>query len=503
MRAAFVLLIAPCALSAYGISGTVWERSEDNLEPLRKALVVARTPDGKDVLAATRSDDEGRYALAGPFKGLVRISAGRNGFFVHSAGGTTDPYLAVNCDAANCGEFDFELSRAGVITGKVIDDLGEVVVGGSVRATAPAEEGSSGRQRAKQSRTDDRGEFRIFGLSPGIYQVRATAPVRGLDETTYASRSVELEVGPGEELALALSVEPSAHQGYRVTGTVTGIDFEKGARTVVQIRALKRDPDFPPNRGSLSASLTPEGAFEFSDVMPGIHEFRYWGGRGGRGRIQRGRPVLLDILAVRSDIEGLTLRPMPPTGLRGNLRVEDGSPAEPPALMLRSADYGGSTIIAAGPPEYHFSNTSMTPGKYLVALRRPDNLYLKRIEIGDDEVAGRELDIRRGRVREVTFVLSGALATISGLVKPASEDDPGPFRVGLKGESGALSVQTDQAGRFEFPRVVPGEYRIGAWARAGEKDLRSEALWRAADAKAPQFVVDEGSEIDISLTAVR
>ena len=140
MRAALALLLAPYALSAYAISGTVRERSEDKLKPLAKALVVARTPNGKDVLGATRSDSEGRYTLPGPFKGQVRVSAGRGGYFVHSAGGMADPYVAVNCDAAQCGAFDFELAKAAVIRGKVVDDLGELVVSAQVQATMPEEQ---------------------------------------------------------------------------------------------------------------------------------------------------------------------------------------------------------------------------------------------------------------------------------------------------------------------------------------------------------------------------
>ena len=501
MRAALILLIAPCALSAYAISGTIWERSQDNLEPLRKVLVVARTPDGRDVLAATRSDSDGRYLLPGPFKGQIRLSAGRGGYFVHSAAGAADAYVAVNCDAADCGEFDFELARAAVITGKVIDDLGEIVVSAQIQAVLPEE--TDPTRRIGQSRTDDRGEYRIFGLRPGVYEVRAHAPNRGLEDRTYVSAAVSVELAPGEERSLPITLRPAVQGSFRIAGSVTGIELDGVTRSTVLMRALKLDPAFPMRYGSRSTSLTPKGAFEFTGVPPGVYEFRFQDGSRGRGATRTSLPRVLDVIEIQGDLEGLALSPMPPTGVRGRIEIHDRISGASPSILLYSEQLNSSKIVTGGQPGYEFRDDNYAPGSYQVSLRTPKDLYLKSIQVEGAEVEGREIKIPRGRVLETTFVVSGAMASVSGQVKPAREGGEGPFRVGLKGDADSLSVQTDQAGRFVFERVAPGAYRIGAWARAGEKELKSESLWQKAGVKAPQFTVEEGSEIEISLTAAR
>ena len=71
---------------------------------------------------------------------------------------------------------DFALPRAGVITGRIVDEFGDPVAGSRVmvmryqsfqgtRRLAPAGQGDQ---------TDDTGAFRVYGLPPGDYYVSAT-----------------------------------------------------------------------------------------------------------------------------------------------------------------------------------------------------------------------------------------------------------------------------------------------------------------------------------------
>ena len=78
----------------------------------------------------------------------------------------------------------FRLVRAGVITGKVVDDTGEPMIGVNVTVLhKPSEEElEDAGPRPKKvemttasiGQTDDRGEYRIFGLKPGEYYLKAT-----------------------------------------------------------------------------------------------------------------------------------------------------------------------------------------------------------------------------------------------------------------------------------------------------------------------------------------
>jgi hypothetical protein len=78
----------------------------------------------------------------------------------------------------------FRLVRAGVITGKVADDAGEPMIGVSVTvlrkpSEKELEDALPGARRTEMTsvsvaRTDDRGEYRVFGLRPAEYYVKAT-----------------------------------------------------------------------------------------------------------------------------------------------------------------------------------------------------------------------------------------------------------------------------------------------------------------------------------------
>lgn len=64
-----LVLLAPALLvsnaAGQSITGRVFECVGTRHVPLRKALVLAGSPDGQQTFAVTRTDAEGRYLLAG------------------------------------------------------------------------------------------------------------------------------------------------------------------------------------------------------------------------------------------------------------------------------------------------------------------------------------------------------------------------------------------------------------------------------------------------------
>jgi len=75
------------------------------------------------------------------------------------------------------------------------------------------------------------------------------------------------------------------------------------------------------------------------------------------------------------------------------------------------------------------------------------------------------------------------------------------YRVALAGPGGIRSVQADQSGRFVFPKVIPGPYRICAWKDLNEEAVRAEPLWKQAGKAVRAFEVDPGAQIEMDLTA--
>jgi protocatechuate 3,4-dioxygenase beta subunit len=130
--------------------------------------------DAKTVAKAT-TDDEGNYKLTGLAPGHLKISPLGKAFIAK----TDDEYNRAE-QSVNLGEgeaitkVDFELVRGGVVTGRITDADGRPLIGEVVNVvqnhgTAPAWPVTMVEDGRKL--TDDRGIYRIYGLSPGSYRV--------------------------------------------------------------------------------------------------------------------------------------------------------------------------------------------------------------------------------------------------------------------------------------------------------------------------------------------
>src|SRR3954466_10363042 len=134
--------------------------ADDTGDPLRNARVGGA---GADV-APVVTDADGRFAIAMPPGGRDILSAAKTG------------YVKAMTPASD--RVEFRLTRAGVITGHVLDDAGlplplmQMVAQRVVRSA-----GHPTFETAASVEADDRGEYRIFGLAPGEYVV-ATAGAR-------------------------------------------------------------------------------------------------------------------------------------------------------------------------------------------------------------------------------------------------------------------------------------------------------------------------------------
>lgn len=209
------------------------------------------------------------------------------------------------------------LVHQGAISGTVRDDVGDVVVGTKVTAFQRAQvNGRSSYTAAGGATTDDRGMYRVSGLTPGAYLVCACdrdpvpfdgtvlttlaaepvklmalaaraakvgADVASLDDTlhTYApvfypasptvARAERISVGSGEERP-AVDITTTAVRAFRVAGTVVGVEG-LNAQGMALIASGESDEGamltrIPP------MVVQPGGRFDFVNVPPGIYTLR-------------------------------------------------------------------------------------------------------------------------------------------------------------------------------------------------------------------------------------
>ena len=166
-------------------TGTITGRVTLDGKPAQGAIVMA-TPSVSDptkmverILNATASpkattDSEGRYRLEGVPAGMYNVAPSAP-TLVSSDPASRKKEVTVAGDAT-VERIDFSLTRGGVISGKITDSEGRPVIATKISLKPVGNAESTAYYEAFRDRmflTDDRGIYRIFGLSPGHYLVSA------------------------------------------------------------------------------------------------------------------------------------------------------------------------------------------------------------------------------------------------------------------------------------------------------------------------------------------
>jgi len=200
--------------------------------PISDARVVV-TRLGAASLSQTRPrvDGNGTFKTDALEPGLYYVSAG-------AAGYVSDPLQGSPTYYHPGDSVTLTMLKGGVITGVVKDPNGEPLIATLVRATRVRDHEGKVIQLPPGSRdrlTDDRGVYRLYGLTPGTYVVSAGGPGGAgrdgpptafeKDSPTYAPSStrdtaVEVTLNSGDELTV--DVQYRAEPGHAISGTVAG-----------------------------------------------------------------------------------------------------------------------------------------------------------------------------------------------------------------------------------------------------------------------------------------
>jgi len=259
-------------------------------KPAPGVIVAASTLNfPQTVLAQTVSDAEGKYRINGLMPGQANVSAVAPAFVMPvTANYLSGQTLNLSADEAIEG-IDFKLTRGGVITGRVTDSEGRPVIEERVMLTLLDEKGQPSRTQGRSANpfnnsTDDRGIYRIYGLSAGRYKVSAGdngggATLRsGYYQRTYhpdvtdVAKAVIVELGEGAEaknIDIALGVRART---YSVSGRI--IDADSGqpmAGVSYAFGALQQNQNQTIMAGfsSPSTPTNSKGEFRLEGVAPG------------------------------------------------------------------------------------------------------------------------------------------------------------------------------------------------------------------------------------------
>jgi protocatechuate 3,4-dioxygenase beta subunit len=427
-----------------------------------------------------------------------------------------------------------QLPRAAVISGRVLDEDNEPVAG--VRVAAMATRYIQGGQRLAPvgaDQTDDRGEYRIYGLAPGEYYVSANQnrsravrldppPSEQEEEETYVEtyfpgttqmeQAVALKVAASQEL-LGVDIQLRPTRTFRVSGRVvseTDDPLEGRNVTLTLLPRETRSANF--NSMNRSSTRNPQGDFTMQGVTPGSYTlFAQVFDRRGSGGPSAPSGMLSGRLAVdvgNRDAEGLVVPVRPGLRIEGRLQAEGKIEMDLSnvRISLRSLEpmmaMGGGGRSDRVNEDGSFTVAAVTQGTYDVTLTgAPEDAYLKAARLGNQDVLNAGLDLTNASAAgALELTLSTKGGRLDGAVVNAEGDPAVGAQVVLLPEASrrhrfglSKDVTTDQNGTFTLRGIAPGDYNIVALENVERGAWTDPYFLRGNENAAKKVEIKEGS----------
>ena len=542
--------------------------------PLRKASVTLNRQNNGPLAPGTRTnfaattDASGRFTFTGVEPGTYRLNASHTGYLQGSynarkPGGNGTPIDIGK--AQRMTNVILKLTPHGVVAGKITDEDGDPVENAQVQILQVTYgQGKKQLQQLNGESSNDLGEYRLAGLTPGKYYLSATyrrrmvmPMVNGVaidgagapqedyvtsfyPGTTDISAAVPIEMGPGDQVT-GINVRLSKLRTVRVLGRVTNNvpaaatvappappPPPPGVQTVVNVNAeimnaTTRAINGPgmqvrlQQRNGLNAQsmmntqVKPDGTFEFPSVPPGSYNIvALTLGAKPHANYQ-------ELNVGNSNVEGVNLSINPGTSVTGHIRFET-DPPQPPNLQVRlslRAGVGGLQAVPAPAAvkvdaSGNFRFDDVNPEQYNVNINPPQGYYVKSIRAGNTDVLLSGLNLATG-AGAIEITMAANPPTVGGTVTNADAAQPAPAVTVVlipqdKERQGQPyfynSATTDQYGAFSFNRVTPGDYKVYAWEDVQSGQWYDPDFMKQYESKGESVSAREGNPVTVKLTMI-
>ena len=507
--------------------------------PVARAVVHAYRPfvSGRQV----ETDARGRYRIDGLSPGEYTVEARKYGFDTRRYGQerAAGPGRQVALiDRQALDSIDVTLTRGGAITGTIVDEFGEPmqdlpvsalqlqVVGGRTRELRTSIAGSQ--------RTDDRGQYRIYGLKPGTYLVQAL-----VDDSLSAASGYLPMFYPG-----TLSIDHATPTKIDFGTSVSGIDLTLVPTVAYRVTGTVVNSNGQPVRGTallaasarsgaiqtqlLQAEIMADGIFEFVNVGPGDYVVQVNGSsmsKGPDGRTTARFEFGMSYVTVTAaDPPPVQLRLTPGATLMGRVRYEGVPPGPTPLLTIAALsadrDHGPLRGLAAEfsiQPDGSFQITGVFGPTVLQAQPQRSDWYLKSVVFKGQDLTSSPFDFGTGgSFRDIEVLISAFGATASGRVTDDRSVSVRDYAVlvfptlrdsWFAGSRWVKRVRSSQDGTFTVTGLPPGDYWIGAVELEGsvgsELPVPDPDLLESLSSRATRLALGEGQSVDLALPLIR
>src|SRR3989441_2013983 len=505
---------------------------------LRRPAANAGAPRFPFLPQTVTTDAQGRFLIKdlgpGPYRlffsanGYVRQELGQRGLPGSSGGLGSGTPVDVAAGQTVRG-IRVALTPAGNVSGRIGDLDGRPIAGVPVQILKPVYNfrGERTMQSAGAASTDDRGEYRVYWVTPGHYYVLAGSAISprrgGLIGTASPNEVPGYSVLPtyypnAPELSAATPVDIQSGgqlnaidfflerlEARRIRGRV--VDAATGRwPAAANIRLATHSAIGGTNsRTSAQSYNAADGTFELTDVPPGLHEVIVevvsrgtpappavppivpaGAGRTGviftdvrpRDLVTAGAQVAVHV--DRSEVENLVITTGSAISVSGHLTVEGistTSGADPLRVQLTPSSTGAFISSVQGPPavalapDGMFTFENVLPGEYRVQVAGlQSDFYIKEVRFGGQDALNQPLHLSPSAQGILDVVVSTHVSRIRGTITDETSQPVPNVQAVLVPDQYRdrpdlfRNVTTDSDGRFLMEGVAPGNYKVFAWA---------------------------------------
>ena len=496
----------------------------DTGRPVKRARVfvtAAELPGGRGMM----TDDAGVFDLTELPAGRYNLTVSKSGF-VSLSYGQRRPLQAGTplqlADGQQLTGIQFQLPRGSVVGGHVLDEDGDAMPGVMVRVMRyQYQQGERRLTPSGAGQTDDKGQYRVWGLLPGDYYVSAVArggnfagpfggrfggpggpggfggggrgpggggpngppPGGGNDQEqinyapTYypgvasVNEAKAITVGLSQEV-LDISFSMQLVRMSRLSGHVSnpdGTPVTSGNVNLMSDAAVGRGNQIGTNIGG---RIQWDGAFAINSVPPGRYILRARGGDSEAPQFAA-QPVSMN----GEDVADFTVILSAGATVSGTLTFLPGQSPLPDLTQFRilapstdRSDFGPQPNARAD-KEGHFTLSGVSAGAHLI--RSGGNARgwtLKSVVIGGRDVTDTPMQLRSGEtLANVTVVFTDQQNELNGTVTNESGSPMPDYTVLAFPTDSSLwrpqarqimTARPDQTGKYRIRGLPPGQYYV-------------------------------------------
>jgi hypothetical protein len=542
------------------LGGTVVSETEPG-RPVRRALITLAGA-GLAGTVQVVTDEAGRFVFAQLPAGRYTLTADKPGhvrsYYGSKRFGRGPAMPIAVADGQRIVDLSIKLLRGGAVEGMVVDEHGVPLASAQVTILRPSFVNGVRKLAAVPgvmpwATTDDRGRYRIYGLAPGEYTVRAGgSPLPGgvrqtrAADAEAAARELQSGVRAANEAGRAEAPQvsrlgsyfpgvPDPSQAELFTlGPAeerTGVDIPIALVRSSRLDGMSVGPGGQPltnvlvgianlGSGSLFSSPgivrpRPDGRFGLASILPGRYAFF---GRGTEADTNPTPDIPLplwtwtEFTVSEQDVTDVVMQFSPGVSVSGRLTFQGSQPVPEVAKLrvsLTAVPAIPGTMLnlpAVSPqPNGAFEITGVPPGRYRLSVAGAGAWSLRAAIVNGADMLDAPLEVPSGQsITDVAVTFTDRPAEVSGtlldqLGRPAPEyavvmfsTDREHWGASPRRHSGAVKLASD--GKFVVRGLPPGEYYLTAITDPDPSQLADPVVLEQLAAASLKLVLAEGEK---------